>query len=167
MLLKLLVITFKNTIGMIKKTLLAIALLCYFSSFAFTQTRSSIDTLLQIKDYLLEVKNLASNSTINGKERYGKVSALLKSAIAKEAQFKEHLKSVTNENNSDYKELTGKLHWILQSIALYKADIVSSGYKRPPNSSEEQYLNQNIPPLVNQLNHYCKWAKQQIDYKTH
>ena len=136
---------------MIKKAIIVFILL--LGNFSLAQNRSAIDSLFQVKDYLLNVKHCI-NEEQTGEEKIAQLKQFIKLASSQEAIFERNATAVI-KNKKELKQLKTTLHFILQSIILYHEDINQNG-KSP---TESLYLNKNIPPLVDKIYYYCKVAE--------
>lgn len=136
---------------MMKKTIIVFILL--LGNFSLAQNRSAIDSLFQVKDYLLNVKHCI-NEEQTGEEKIAQLKQFIKLASSQEAIFERNATAVI-KNKKELKQLKTTLHFILQSIILYHEDINQNG-KSP---TESLYLNKNIPPLVDKIYYYCKVAE--------
>ena len=136
---------------MIKKAIIVFILL--LGNFSLAQNRSAIDSLFQVKDYLLNVKHCI-NEEQTGEEKIAQLKQFIKLASSQEAIFERNATAVI-KNKKELKQLKTTLHFILQSIILYHEDINQNG-KSP---TESFYLNKNIPPLVDKIYYYCKVAE--------
>ena len=133
---------------MIKKAIIVFILL--LGNFSLAQNRSAIDSLFQVKDYLLNVKHCI-NEEQTGEEKIAQLKQFIKLASSQEAIFERNATTII-KNKQELKQLKTTLHSILQSIILYHEDINQNG-KSP---TESFYLNKNIPPLVDKIYYYCK-----------
>lgn len=136
---------------MMKKAIIVFILLLV--NFSLAQNRSAIDSLFQVKDYLLNVKHCI-NEEQTGEEKIAQLKQFIKLASSQEAIFERNATAVI-KNKKELKQLKTTLHFILQSIILYHEDINQNG-KSP---TESFYLNKNIPPLVDKIYYYCKVAE--------
>ena len=136
---------------MIKKAIIVFILL--LGNFSLAQNRSAIDSLFQVKDYLLNVKHCI-NEEQTGEEKIAQLKQFIKLASSQEAIFERNATAII-KNKKELKQLKTTLHFILQSIILYHEDINQNG-KSP---TESLYLNKNIPPLVDKIYYYCKVAE--------
>lgn len=139
---------------MTKQFLLTIlTFFCFLPVFA--QQQRAIDNLFQVKDYLLEIKNVINSNNMNGRQQYEQIATILRSASGKEKQLEVSLKEIIPIKHPDYKTMTADFHWIIQSAALYRSDLMNNGYKRDRKNQESIYLNQKIPGLVSMLYKHC------------
>ena len=136
---------------MMKKAIIVFILL--LGNFSLAQNRSAIDSLFQVKDYLLNVKHCI-NEEQTREEKIAKLKQFIKLASSQEAIFERNATTII-KNKQELKQLKTTLHFILQSIILYHEDINQNG-KSP---TESLYLNKNIPPLVDKIYYYCKVAE--------
>ena len=143
---------------MIKKAIIVFILL--LGNFSLAQNRSAIDSLFQVKDYLLNVKHCI-NEEQTGEEKIAQLKQFIKLASSQEAIFERNATAVI-KNKQELKQLKTTLHFILQSIILYHEDIKQKG-KSP---TESLYLNKNIPPLVDKIYYYCKIEKLEEQKRT-
>lgn len=136
---------------MMKKAIIVFILL--LGNFSLAQNRSAIDSLFQVKDYLLNVKHCI-NGEQTREEKIAQLKQFIKLASSQEAIFERNATAII-KNKKELKQLKTTLHFILQSIILYHEDINQNG-KSP---TESLYLNKNIPPLVDKIYYYCKVAE--------
>ena len=136
---------------MMKKAIIVFILL--LGNFSLAQNRSAIDSLFQVKDYLLNVKHCI-NEEQTGEEKIAQLKQFIKLASSQKAIFERNATAII-KNKQELKQLKTTLHFILQSIILYHEDINQNG-KSP---TESLYLNKNIPPLVDKIYYYCKVAE--------
>ena len=136
---------------MIKKAIIVFILL--LGNFSLAQNGSAIDSLFQVKDYLLNVKHCI-NEEQTGEEKIAQLKQFIKLASSQEAIFERNATAII-KNKKELTQLKTTLHFILQSIILYHEDINQNG-KSP---TESFYLNKNIPPLVDKIYYYCKVAE--------
>lgn len=142
-------------------TRLVIVLLFMYSFPGVTaQTGKSIDSLYAVKDYLLQVK--AAVNTTNVKEKQIALDSLIRIGIQQEKRLTRHLKVILPHRNDEREKTELSFHLILQSVALYRADLKQNSNSRP----EAVYLNKNIPPLVNKIYYYCRLAVNLKDTNT-
>lgn len=144
----------KKDLGMIR--ILMIIVFFSFCHFSLAQNRSAIDSLFQVKDYLLNVK-LCINEEQTGEEKIAQLKQFIKLASSQEAIFERNATTII-KNKQELKQLKTTLHSILQSIILYYEDINQNG-KSP---TESLYLNKNIPPLVDKIYYYCKIENRKV-----
>lgn len=133
---------------MIKLT--AIIALFVFSNSSLAQSNRAIDSLFQVKSYLLNVKHCI-NQELTVKEKTTQLKHFITRASTQEAIFERNA-TVIIKNKQELQQVKTTLHFILQSIILYQEDIKQKG-KSP---SESLYLNKNIALLVDKINYYCK-----------
>lgn len=143
---------------MIKKAIIVFILL--LGNFSLAQNRSAIDSLFQVKDYLLNVKHCI-NEEQTGEEKIAQLKQFIKLASSQEAIFERNATAII-KNKKELKQLKTTLHFILQSIILYHEDINQNG-KSP---TESFYLNKNIPPLLDKIYYYCKIEKLEEQKRT-
>lgn len=143
---------------MMKKAIIVFILLLV--NFSLAQNRSAIDSLFQVKDYLLNVKHCI-NEEQTGEEKIAQLKQFIKLASSQEAIFERNATAII-KNKKELKQLKTTLHFILQSIILYHEDINQNG-KSP---TESFYLNKNIPPLVDKIYYYCKIEKLEEQKRT-
>ena len=148
----------KKDLGMIK--IMSTIVLFVFSYFSLAQNRNAIDSLFQVKDYLLNVKHCI-NQEQTVEEKTIQLKRFIKLASSQEAIFERNATAVI-KNKQELKQLKTTLHFILQSIILYHEDINQNG-KSP---TESFYLNKNIPPLVDKIYYYCKIEKLEEQKRT-
>lgn len=141
----------KKDLGMIR--IILIIVFFSFCHFSLAQNRSAIDSLFQVKDYLLNVKHCI-NEEQTGEEKIAQLKQFIKLASSQEAIFERNATAVI-KNKKELKQLKTTLHFILQSIILYHEDINQNG-KSP---TESMYLNKNIPLIVDKIYYYCKVAE--------
>ena len=139
---------------MMKKAIIVFILLLV--NFSLAQNRSAIDSLFQVKDYLLNVKHCI-NEEQTGEEKTIQLKRFIKLASSQEAIFERNATTII-KNKQELKQLKTTLHSILQSIILYYEDITQND-KSP---TEILYLNKNIPPLVDKIYYYCKIEKLKV-----
>ena len=143
---------------MMKKKIIVFILL--LGNFSLAQNRSAIDSLFQVKDYLLNVKHCI-NEEQTRQEKIAQLKQFIKLASSQEAIFERNATTII-KNKQELKQLKTTLHFILQSIILYYEDINQNG-KSP---TESFYLNKNIPPLVDKIYYYCKIEKLEEQKRT-
>lgn len=148
----------KKDLGMIK--IMSTIVLFVFSYFSLAQNRNAIDSLFQVKDYLLNVKHCI-NQEQTVEEKTIQLKRFIKLASSQEAIFERNATAVI-KNKQELKQLKTTLHFILQSIILYHEDIKQKG-KSP---TESMYLNKNIPLLVDKIYYYCKIEKLEEQKRT-
>lgn len=136
---------------MMKKAIIVFILL--LGNFSLAQNRSVIDSLFQVKDYLLNVKHCI-NEEQTREEKIAQLKQFIKLASSQKAIFERNATAII-KNKKELNQLKTTLHFILQSIILYHEDINQNG-KSP---TESLYLNKNIPPLVDKIYYYCKVAE--------
>ncbi|PPZ91899.1 hypothetical protein C3729_07530 [Cloacibacterium normanense] len=143
---------------MMKKAIIVFILLLV--NFSLAQNRSAIDSLFQVKDYLLNVKHCINEEQTGG-EKIAQLKQFIKLASSQEAIFERNATAII-KNKKELTQLKTTLHFILQSIILYHEDINQNG-KSP---TESFYLNKNIPPLVDKIYYYCKIEKLEEQKRT-
>lgn len=125
------------------------------------QTGKSIDSLYIVKDYLLRVKTVVNTTALP--EKTAVLDSLMRQGIQQEKRFAQHLKVILPNQQHEREKLELSFHFILQSIALYRADLKQNNNSR----SEAVYMNKNIPPLVDKIYYFCRRAVYQKDSNTH
>lgn len=144
----------KKVVGMIKQ--LFFFLLLLFSVRVNAQTAKGTDSLIMVKNYLLNIQKTV-NAKQPEKQKVTKLDSLIRSATKQKAIFERNLNSVV-QNKQEAAEMKTSLNFILQSMVLYKTDIKNS---QPKSARTEMlYLNKNISILNNKITYYCKSAKQ-------
>ena len=143
---------------MMKKAIIVFILL--LGNFSLAQNRSAIDSLFQVKDYLLNVKHCI-NEEQTREEKIAQLKQFIKLASSQKAIFERNATAII-KNKKELNQLKTTLHFILQSIILYHEDINQNG-KSP---TESFYLNKNIPPLVDKIYYYCKIEKLEEQKRT-
>ena len=148
----------KKDLGMIR--IILIIVFFSFCHFSLAQNRNAIDSLFQVKDYLLNVKHCI-NQEQTGEEKTAQLKQFIKLASSQEAIFERNATAII-KNKKELKQLKTTLHFILQSIILYHEDIKQKG-KSP---TESMYLNKNISLLVDKIYYYCKIEKLEEQKRT-
>ena len=149
---------------MIKHGLLSICLLFVLPINA--QNKSHIDSLYQVKSYLLDLRSTIIKNDGNTNEQLVKVAQLMEKGMVYEKQFPIWLKTVIHQDSWHYTEMQRQFTLILQTLALYKSDLKTSRNKNPSNQDLE-FLNTRIPKLVDAIYFYCKLAEEERLKKTH
>lgn len=144
----------KKVVGMIKQ--LFFFLLLLFSVRVNAQTAKGTDSLIMVKNYLLNIQKTV-NAKQAEKQKIAKLDSLIRLATKQKAIFGRNLTCVV-KNKQEAAEMKTTLNFILQSMVLYKADLKSNG----ESPSEILYLNKNIPILSNKIYYYCKSAQQSL-----
>lgn len=150
---------------MIKK--ISMSFFVLFTSIAFAQNKSDIDSLYQVKDYLLGIRSTVNVENCKEEEQLIKVSRLIEKGKKYETQFPLWLKSVIHVDSWHYTEMNRQFTLILQTLALYKSDLKTLQNKRPTNQKDLKFLNSSIPKLVDTIYYYCKLAEEERLKKTH
>ena len=150
---------------MIKKAIIVFILL--LGNFSLAQNRSAIDSLFQVKDFLLDIRSTVNVKDWNGAQQLIKVEQLIEKGQSYETQFPLWLKTVIREDSWHSTEMKRQFTLILQTLALYKSDLIMLQNKRPTNQEELEYLNRKIPKLVDTIYYYCKLAEEERLKKIH
>ncbi|OYX83687.1 MAG: hypothetical protein B7Y83_10680 [Flavobacteriales bacterium 32-34-25] len=150
---------------MIKK--ISMSFFVLFTSIAFAQNKSDIDSLYQVKDYLLGIRSTVNVKDWDSVKQHEKVALLYEKAKEYETQYPRWLKTVIHEESSHYSEMKRQLTLILQTLALYKSDLKTLQNKRPTNQEDLEFLNSSIPKLVDSIYYYCKLAEEERLKKIH
>ena len=134
-----------------------IGFLVLFTTITFAQNKSDIDSLFQVKDFLLDIRSTVNVKDWNGAQQLIKVEQLIEKGKSYETQFPLWLKTVIREDSWHSTEMKRQFTLILQTLALYKSDLKMLQNKRPTNQEELEYLNRKIPKLVDTIYYYCKF----------
>lgn len=144
-----------------------IGFLVLFTTITFAQNKSDIDSLYQVKNYLLDIRSTVNVKDWNGAQQLIKVEQLIEKGKSYETQFPLWLKTVIREDSWHSTEMKRQFTLILQTLALYKSDLIMLQNKRPTNQEELEYLNRKIPKLVDTIYYYCKLAEEERLKKIH
>jgi len=144
-----------------------IGFLVLFTTITFAQNKSDIDSLYQVKNYLLDIRSTVNVKDWNGAQQLIKVEQLIEKGQRYETQFPLWLKTVIREDSWHSTEMKRQFTLILQTLALYKSDLKMLQNKRPTNQEELEYLNRKIPKLVDTIYYYCKLAEEERLKKIH
>lgn len=144
-----------------------IGFLVLFTTITFAQNKSDIDSLFQVKDFLLDIRSTVNVKDWNGAQQLIKVEQLIEKGQRYETQFPLWLKTVIREDSWHSTEMKRQFTLILQTLALYKSDLIMLQNKRPTNQEELEYLNRKIPKLVDTIYYYCKLAEEERLKKIH
>lgn len=142
-------------------------LLVLFTTINIAQNKSDIDSLYQVKNYLLEIRSTVNVKDWNGAQQLIKVEQLIEKGKSYETQFPLWLKSVIHEDSWHSTEMKRQFTLILQTLALYKSDLKTFQNKRPTNKEDLEFLNNSIPKLVDTIYYYCKLAEEERLKKIH
>ncbi len=144
-----------------------IGFLVLFTTITFAQNKSDIDSLFQVKDFLLDIRSTVNVKDWNGAQQLIKVEQLIEKGQRYETQFPLWLKSVIREDSWHSTEMKRQFTLILQTLALYKSDLIMLQNKRPTNKEDLEFLNNSIPKLVDTIYYYCKLAEEERLKKIH
>ena len=144
-----------------------IGFLVLFTTITFAQNKSDIDSLYQVKDYLLDIRSTVNVKDWNGAQQLIKVEQLIEKGQSYETQFPLWLKTVIREDSWHSTEMKRQFTLILQTLALYKSDLIMLQNKRPTNKEDLEFLNNSIPKLVDTIYYYCKLAEEERLKKIH
>ncbi len=150
---------------MIKHGLLSICLLFVLPINA--QNKSHIDSLYQVKNYLLDLRSTIIKNNGNTNEQLVKVAQLMEKGKVYEKQFPIWLNAVLHEDSWHYTEMKRQFTLILQTLALYNSDLKAKPNQLPNNLDDLKFLNSSIPKLVDAIYFYCKLAEEERLKKTH
>lgn len=138
-----------------------------FTTITFAQNKSDIDSLFQVKDFLLDIRSTVNVKDWNGAQQLIKVEQLIEKGKSYETQFPLWLKTVIREDSWHSTEMKRQFTLILQTLALYKSDLKLLQNKRPTNKEDLEFLNNSIPKLVDTIYYYCKLAEEERLKKIH
>ena len=144
-----------------------IGFLVLFTTITFAQNKSDIDSLYQVKNYLLDIRSTVNVKDWNGAQQLIKVEQLIEKGKSYETQFPLWLKTVIREDSWHSTEMKRQFTLILQTLALYKSDLKTFQNKRPTNQEDLEFLNNSIPKLVDTIYYYCKLAEEERLKKIH
>ena len=144
-----------------------IGFLVLFTTITFAQNKSDIDSLYQVKNYLLDIRSTVNVKDWNGAQQLIKVEQLIEKGQSYETQFPLWLKTVIREDSWHSTEMKRQFTLILQTLALYKSDLITFQNKRPTNKEDLEFLNNSIPKLVDTIYYYCKLAEEERLKKIH
>ena len=144
-----------------------IGFLVLFTTITFAQNKSDIDSLFQVKVFLLDIRSTVNVKDWNGAQQLIKVEQLIEKGKSYETQFPLWLKTVIREDSWHSTEMKRQFTLILQTLALYKSDLKMLHNKRPTNQEELEYLSRKIPKLVDTIYYYCKLAEEERLKKIH
>ena len=144
-----------------------IGFLVLFATITFAQNKSDMDSLFQVKNYLLDIRSTVNVKDWNGAQQLIKVEQLIEKGKSYETQFPLWLKTVIREDSWHSTEMKRQFTLILQTLALYKSDLKMLQNKRPTNKEDLEFLNNSIPKLVDTIYYYCKLAEEERLKKIH
>jgi hypothetical protein len=144
-----------------------IGFLVLFTTITFAQNKSDIDSLFQVKVFLLDIRSTVNVKDWNGAQQLIKVEQLIEKGKSYETQFPLWLKTVIREDSWHSTEMKRQFTLILQTLALYKSDLIMLQNKRPTNKEDLEFLNNSIPKLVDTIYYYCKLAEEERLKKIH
>lgn len=144
-----------------------IGFLVLFTTITFAQNKSDMDSLFQVKNYLLDIRSTVNVKDWNGAQQLIKVEQLIEKGKSYETQFPLWLKTVIREDSWHSTEMKRQFTLILQTLALYKSDLKTFQNKRPTNKEDLEFLNNSIPKLVDTIYYYCKLAEEERLKKIH
>lgn len=144
-----------------------IGFLVLFTTITFAQNKSDMDSLYQVKNYLLDIRSTVNVKDWNGAQQLIKVEQLIEKGKSYETQFPLWLKTVIREDSWHSTEMKRQFTLILQTLALYKSDLKLLQNKRPTNKEDLEFLNNSIPKLVDTIYYYCKLAEEERLKKIH
>ena len=144
-----------------------IGFLVLFATITFAQNKSDIESLYQVKNYLLDIRSTVNVKDWNGAQQLIKVEQLIEKGKSYETQFPLWLKSVIHEDSWHSTEMKRQFTLILQTFALYKSDLKTLQNKRPTNLEDLEFLNSRISQLVDNIYYYCKLAEEERLKKIH
>jgi DNA repair ATPase RecN len=150
---------------MIKHGVISICLLFFLAINA--QNKNHIDSLYQVKNYLLDLRSTVIKNDWNTNEQLIKVSQLMEKGKDYEKQFPIWLNAVLHEDSRHYTEMQRQFTLILQTLALYKSDLKAKPNQLPNNLDDLKFLNNSIPKLVHEIYYYCKLAEEERLKNTH
>ena len=141
--------------------------LVLFTTITSAQNKSDTDSLYQVKNYLLDIRSTVNLKKWNGAQQLIKVEQLIEKGKSYETQFPLWLKTVIREDSWHSTEMKRQFTLILQTLALYKSDLIMLQNKRPTNKEDLEFLNNSIPKLVDTIYYYCKLAEEERLKKIH
>jgi len=144
-----------------------IGFLVLFTTITSAQNKSDIDSLYQVKNYLLDIRSTVNVKDWNGAQQLIKVEQLIEKGKSYETQFPLWLKTVIREDSWHSTEMKRQFTLILQTLSLYKSDLIMLQNKRPTNKEDLEFLNNSIPKLVDTIYYYCKLAEEERLKKIH
>lgn len=131
------------------------------------QDKKSIDSLLQVKNYLLEIKTTVNVEKWNGEVQKNKIRHLIEKGIVYDKNFSVWFKKMLPREMKSCSSLHRDFKLIIQTLALYHSDIKTNPEIRPANQSDLKFLNHSIPRLVDEIYRYCKLAEEERLKKIH
>jgi hypothetical protein len=150
---------------MIKKISFVFVLLV--TSLMFAQNKNHIDSLYQVKNYLLDLRSTVNSEDWNPKDQLIKVSQLIEKGKGYEKQFPIWLNAVLHKESRHYTEMKRQFTLILQTLALHNSDLKAKPSQRPNNLDDLKFLNTRIPKLIDEIYYYCKLAEEERLKKIH
>lgn len=144
-----------------------IGFLVLFTTITFAQNKSDMDSLYQVKNYLPDIRSTVNVKDWNGAQQLIKVEQLIEKGKSYETQFPLWLKTVIREDSWHSTEMKRQFTLILQTLSLYKSDLIMLQNKRPTNKEDLEFLNNSIPKLVDTIYYYCKLAEEERLKKIH
>ena len=146
---------------------ICIVFLVLFTTITIAQNKSDIDSLYQLSNYLLDIRSTVNVKDWNGAQQLIKVEQLIEKGKSYETQFPLWLKTVIREDSWHSTEMKRQFTLILQTLSLYKSDLIMLQNKRPTNKEDLEFLNNSIPKLVDTIYYYCKLAEEERLKKIH
>ena len=114
------------------------------------QTRQP-DSLQLIQRYLLEIRKAVTVQKWDGQKQFQQISGLLERGMVYYQRLPQLLKQQTTVSDDEQATFFRTFRYVVQTLALYKADMKESGLKRPANKEDDAYLTNQTHELSNQL----------------
>lgn len=120
--------------------------------------RRPADSLLMVKDYLLEIKAAIPTRSMETDSAVIKLGTLIRKATAQQAIMERQFDAFRVKDPSGKIEMVQQYRWVLQSAILLKTGLKETGFDSENVREEMQYLNKQLPALVHKLYYYSKKA---------
>lgn len=114
------------------------------------QTRST-DSLLLIRQYLLDIRKAVTVQKWEGEKQFQLISELFQKGATFDRRLADLLKTQTAENDAAQKEIIQTFRFLIQTLALYRSDMKNTGLKRPTNQDDYIYLTQKTTELSSRI----------------
>jgi hypothetical protein len=116
--------------------------------------RYATDSLQQIIRFSEDLLRTVKNAKTNAEKQVEKMRDYLWNGSDAEAVLARNFSRLYPKNETMKNDLVQRFHFIMHSLALYRADLRNAGYRETGSSKKEyEYLVSRIPAFVNRLKH--------------
>ncbi|WP_367754448.1 hypothetical protein [Flavobacterium sp. WC2430] len=144
-----------------------ITFLIFTVAFVKAQSRTTIDSLWEVKDYIQALRESIPNNVNQGAVKMTKLDSLIGLGTQNKKLFDKQLHLVLSDRQDEIKILLRKYDLVLQSVILVKTDMEQQQLNSRQAKMEKHYFYQNASFLIDRIYFCVNYYKIKIEQNTH